>query len=97
MGDDIAGKELQEAGREYESNLADALARQGQPGRTPETSYGMPLFSLTLILGGLTGFFLCVVCFVLAIVFGSGLWLGVSAGVLGISVGQFLAFILINE
>jgi methylmalonyl-CoA mutase N-terminal domain/subunit len=39
MGD----KELQEAGREYESNLADALARHQGPRATPETSYGMPL------------------------------------------------------
>ena len=46
MDDDIAGEELQEAGREYESKLADALARQREPRGTPETSYGMPLKSL---------------------------------------------------
>ena len=49
MGDDAAGdgrKELREAGREYEGNLADALARQRGPRGTPETSYGMPLKSL---------------------------------------------------
>jgi len=46
MEEDTAGKELQEAGREYESNLAEALARQGEPRGTPETSYGMPLKSL---------------------------------------------------
>ena len=46
MADDAADKELQEAGREYESKLADALARQGEPPKAPETSYGMPLKSL---------------------------------------------------
>jgi len=46
MGDDTARKELREAGREYQSNLADALARQEEPKRTPETSYGMPLKSM---------------------------------------------------
>ena len=46
MDDETARKELQEAGREYESNLADALARQRDPRGIPETSYGMPLKSL---------------------------------------------------
>ncbi|MCI0830575.1 MAG: methylmalonyl-CoA mutase, partial [Chloroflexi bacterium] len=43
MGDDAAREELQEAAREYESRLADVLARQGEPPKTPQTSYGMPL------------------------------------------------------
>lgn len=43
MGEDTAEIELQEARQEYETNLADALARQGGPGRTIETSYGTPL------------------------------------------------------
>ena len=43
MGDDTPGKDLKDAGRAYETTLADALARQGEPARTPETSYGMPL------------------------------------------------------
>jgi methylmalonyl-CoA mutase N-terminal domain/subunit len=46
MADDAAKKDLQEAGREYESKLADALARQSEPKRPPETSYGMPLKSV---------------------------------------------------
>ena len=43
MGDDAAREELQEAAREYESKLADLLARQGEPPKAPQTSYGMPL------------------------------------------------------
>ncbi|MCI0788656.1 MAG: methylmalonyl-CoA mutase [Chloroflexi bacterium] len=43
MGDDAAREELQEAAREYESRLADVLARQGEPPKAPQTSYGMPL------------------------------------------------------
>jgi methylmalonyl-CoA mutase N-terminal domain/subunit len=46
MVEDADNKELQEAGREYESRLADALARQGEPKPDPETSYGMPLKSV---------------------------------------------------
>ncbi len=46
MANDADNKELQEAGREYESRLADALARQGEPKPSPETSYGMPLKSV---------------------------------------------------
>ena len=46
MVEDADNKELQEAGREYESRLADALARQGEPKPAPETSYGMPLKSV---------------------------------------------------
>ena len=46
MADDAAKKDLQEAGREYESKLADALARQSEPKPAPETSYGMPLKSV---------------------------------------------------
>ena len=46
MADDAAKKDLQEAGREYESKLADALARQSEPKSAPETSYGMPLKSV---------------------------------------------------
>ena len=46
MADDAAKKDLQEAGREYESKLADALARQSEPKPVPETSYGMPLKSV---------------------------------------------------
>jgi methylmalonyl-CoA mutase N-terminal domain/subunit len=46
MANDADNKELEEAGREYESRLADALARQGEPKPSPETSYGMPLKSV---------------------------------------------------
>ena len=46
MGDETAREELHEAARVYESNLADALARQGNSKGTPETSYGMPLKSV---------------------------------------------------
>ena len=44
--DQTAGKELQEAGREYETKLADALTRQGAPAKTVKTSYGTPLKAL---------------------------------------------------
>ena len=43
MGDETARKELREATKEYEANLAAALSRQGEPAKTPETSYGTPL------------------------------------------------------
>ena len=43
MCEETEGRELQGAAREYEANLADALARQGEPEKTSETSYGMPL------------------------------------------------------
>ncbi len=46
MGEDAARKEIEEAGREYEAKLADALARQSTPPKAPETSYGMPLKSV---------------------------------------------------
>ncbi|MCH7736585.1 MAG: methylmalonyl-CoA mutase [Chloroflexi bacterium] len=46
MADDAARKDLREAGREYESKLAVALARQGEPAKPPQTSYGMPLKSV---------------------------------------------------
>jgi methylmalonyl-CoA mutase N-terminal domain/subunit len=46
MADDAAKKDLREAGREYESKLADALARQSEPKLPPKTSYGMPLKSV---------------------------------------------------
>ena len=46
MADDAANKALREAGQEYESKLADALARQSEPKPAPETSYGMPLKSV---------------------------------------------------
>lgn len=55
------------------------------------------MFSLLLIFGGLIVFSASMVCFVLAIVFASDLLLGVSAGVLGLSVGQFLAFLVIKD
>jgi methylmalonyl-CoA mutase N-terminal domain/subunit len=46
MADDADNKDLQEAGREYEGRLADALARQSEPKPPPETSYGTPLKSV---------------------------------------------------
>jgi len=46
MAEDTGKEELQEARREYESRLADALARQGEPKPAPETSYGIPLKSV---------------------------------------------------
>jgi len=46
MADDADNKDLQEAGREYEGRLADALARQLEPKPAPETSYGTPLKSV---------------------------------------------------
>ena len=46
MADDAAKKDLRDAGREYESKLADALGRQSEPKPAPKTSYGMPLKSV---------------------------------------------------
>jgi methylmalonyl-CoA mutase N-terminal domain/subunit len=46
MADDAENNDLQEAGREYEGKLADALARQSEPKSAPETSYGTPLKSV---------------------------------------------------
>lgn len=46
MADDADKKDLQEAGKEYEGKLADALARQSEPKPPPETSYGTPLKSV---------------------------------------------------
>jgi methylmalonyl-CoA mutase N-terminal domain/subunit len=43
---DADNKDLQEAGREYEGRLADALARQSEPKPAPQTSYGTPLKSV---------------------------------------------------
>ena len=46
MAKDSDDKDLREAGRKYESTLADVLARQGEPKPAPETSYGTPLKSV---------------------------------------------------
>ena len=46
MADDASNEELDNAGRDYEQRLADALGRQKEPKPAPETSYGMPLKSV---------------------------------------------------
>ena len=46
MAKDADDKDLREAGRKYESTLADALARQGESKPAPKTSYGTPLKSV---------------------------------------------------
>ena len=46
MAKDADDKDLREAGRKYESTLADALAGQGESKPAPETSYGTPLKSV---------------------------------------------------
>ena len=55
------------------------------------------MFSLTLILGGIIGFFSSIACLGVAIAIDSDLWLNVAAAVLGLSIGQFLGFVLIHE
>jgi len=46
MADDTNNEDLQNAGRDYEQRLADALGRQKEVKPVPETSYGMPLKSV---------------------------------------------------
>ena len=46
MADDTNSEDLQNAGRDYEQRLADALGRQKEVKPVPETSYGMPLKSV---------------------------------------------------
>ena len=55
------------------------------------------MFSVFLLLGGITAFFGSMLGFLLAIIFGSDLWLNVSAGILGLSAGQILEFVMIKE
>jgi len=69
----------------------------GEGGAGDRISDWLRMYSLFLIFGGLIVFSASMVCFVLAIVFDSNLWLGVSAGVLGLSVGEFLAFLIIKN
>lgn len=55
------------------------------------------MFALILLLGGIIAFFGGTAGIVSAIVFDSDLWVNVSAGLIGLSVGQILAFVLIKE
>ena len=55
------------------------------------------MYSLILVFGGLIGFFVSIVFLVVAIAMASDLWLNVSAAVFGLSIAQFLAFVVIKE
>jgi len=55
------------------------------------------MFSLLLIFGGIIGCFCSIGCFGFALAIASGLWLNIAAAILGLSIGQFVGFILICE